>query len=600
MRRPPWGGKARDAVEAFGAEASSREITDWTAVCPDGGTLLKTFICTAALGEAGVWQFGRLFISELGFLFGAGVAWPCQSCETCSSFLRWYDVQDLEQHASGPVDAEVVVSVSEKSGLGVSRLCLKMAQTAVLWLMEIWRFCCSGETMKSGRRSSCGAKLQTCKSRRTFTRAKTVTFTVPGLLDSDDEGGPSPLTRSGSDSCLVAPVHEEEPSYLLGAVVSEPEEEASPRVERSDEGLDDRGKRILAHWPTMQDLLGVRPASEEAAWSALQKLADWESFDMFAIEGVTPKPLAFVGHTVLASLGFLDTLDLPDEQVNSVLSAWESGYRRDVSFHTSLHAANVTQAVHHSLAVEGVGSRLSHNVSLSMLLAAMVHDVGHPGVNNHFLVSNRDPLALQFNDRSVLENLHCSLCFELLEASGVSLFGALGKEAAVSVRKRMTKIVLETDMARHKKGIAEVAALACQEDFSWADPETQSMLSSAIVHCHDVSNPCRPWDSFVKWTNLVMEEFFSQADLERQLGLDFSGGLSRGYAPLDRVLPFNVPQFQLGFARNVVHPMCVVLSAVPGLPLQCQRDHLDANIKRLAEESEQWVARHTPAAVASP
>ena len=40
------------------------------------------------------------------------------------------------------------------------------------------------------------------------------------------------------------------------------------------------------------------------------------------------------------------------------------------------------------------------------LFAAAVHDLGHPGVSSAYLVQSRSPLALMYNDRSVLENHH--------------------------------------------------------------------------------------------------------------------------------------------------------------------------------------------------
>jgi hypothetical protein len=42
----------------------------------------------------------------------------------------------------------------------------------------------------------------------------------------------------------------------------------------------------------------------------------------------------------------------------------------------------------------------------SFLLAAMVHDLGHPGMNNAFLINSSDKIAVRYNDNSILENYH--------------------------------------------------------------------------------------------------------------------------------------------------------------------------------------------------
>ena len=64
-------------------------------------------------------------------------------------------------------------------------------------------------------------------------------------------------------------------------------------------------------------------------------------------------------------------------------------------------------------------SNLIENLSdldnLSIVIAAISHDVGHPGVNNRFLINNREALALTYNDYSVLENMHACVCFEVMK-----------------------------------------------------------------------------------------------------------------------------------------------------------------------------------------
>ena len=42
----------------------------------------------------------------------------------------------------------------------------------------------------------------------------------------------------------------------------------------------------------------------------------------------------------------------------------------------------------------------------SFLIASLIHDFKHFGVNNMFLINSQQKLAIRYNDKSVLENYH--------------------------------------------------------------------------------------------------------------------------------------------------------------------------------------------------
>ena len=58
--------------------------------------------------------------------------------------------------------------------------------------------------------------------------------------------------------------------------------------------------------------------------------------------------------------------------------------------------------------------RLADDADEPTTIAALGHDIGHMGVQNGFLINSNDPLALQYNDKSVLEQMHCSRLFSVL------------------------------------------------------------------------------------------------------------------------------------------------------------------------------------------
>ncbi|KAL7462566.1 hypothetical protein ACHAXS_002947, partial [Conticribra weissflogii] len=54
----------------------------------------------------------------------------------------------------------------------------------------------------------------------------------------------------------------------------------------------------------------------------------------------------------------------------------------------------------------------------SMLLAAVAHDVGHPGMNNIYQVKAKTDLAITYNDTSCLENMHAARTFKIILKPG--------------------------------------------------------------------------------------------------------------------------------------------------------------------------------------
>lgn len=68
----------------------------------------------------------------------------------------------------------------------------------------------------------------------------------------------------------------------------------------------------------------------------------------------------------------------------------------------------------------------SHGLSklecFAIIFASAVHDLGHPGVNNAFLVKTRDKQAVKYNDKSVNENMHASMAFSLIDEDEYNLF----------------------------------------------------------------------------------------------------------------------------------------------------------------------------------
>lgn len=114
-------------------------------------------------------------------------------------------------------------------------------------------------------------------------------------------------------------------------------------------------------------------------------------------------------------------------------------------YHNSIHAVDVVQSSY------VIYKNLQTHVQLlplelfCLLIAAAVHDVEHPGVNNDFMVNTNTPEAIKFNYRSVNENSHASSAFQLLLHENFNALEGLSPADAKKVMQAVADLYLTTD-----------------------------------------------------------------------------------------------------------------------------------------------------------
>lgn len=128
--------------------------------------------------------------------------------------------------------------------------------------------------------------------------------------------------------------------------------------------------------------------------------------------------------------------------------------------------------------------------ALTLLITAIGHDVGHPGVNNGFLVKLNAPLAQLYNDRSVLESFHCAAFSQILRRYWPAVFED-GK-----MRNLMISSILATDMQLHfdymkKLGDVQEKLSVTNSTDGWNGrqlEENRALACSLLIKCADISN----------------------------------------------------------------------------------------------------------------
>lgn len=158
--------------------------------------------------------------------------------------------------------------------------------------------------------------------------------------------------------------------------------------------------------------------------------------------------------------------------------------------------------------------------TLALLVAALGHDVGHPGVTNAFMIKYHTPALLMVNERLVLELYH-TLVFinKILSCYWPSLLAAETTDK-LTVRQMVTQLILATDMAEHFEYIAKLNTLK-HERFDH-DGHKVKLILLLLIKCADILNVTRPLRVSLQWAYVLARETEELALLERKLANDAS------------------------------------------------------------------------------
>lgn len=150
-------------------------------------------------------------------------------------------------------------------------------------------------------------------------------------------------------------------------------------------------------------------------------------------------------------------------------------------------------------------------------VAALSHDAGHFGKNNGFCVAKQHPLAIKASNKAVLERSHIKRTLYALKNADANLLSDYPPAQAAAIRETITETILGTDMAVHNDLLKRFQETK-REDFGL----NSNFLSGFLVHCGDLGNMGLPWDGYMDWARLVLQEFHTQTLSETKNGLPVS------------------------------------------------------------------------------
>ena len=288
-------------------------------------------------------------------------------------------------------------------------------------------------------------------------------------------------------------------------------------------------------------------------------------FDIFELKELIGYKyvLPIMGRVILENLGLLDEEILNTAKLDKFLISVSNQYKQETLYHNALHGSDVTHSVYIFFTHSNAEKIMKSNVLdlLSIIIAALGHDIGHPGLTNTYQINGSTDMAIIYNDISVLENYHASTLFRTIRKTDCNIFEKLTTIDYKIIRKRMISEILATDMANHVKVISLIKSkISINEENKHLNEyklnllsgneqtknEEQQSLLDFMIHLADLAHNTKLFDVSKKWVELLSEEFWRQGDLEKENNLPVSFLCDRN--------DVNIPQSQKGFISGYVIP----------------------------------------------
>eukprot|EP00371_Babesia_bovis_P001931 XP_001610578.1 3'5'-cyclic nucleotide phosphodiesterase [Babesia bovis T2Bo] len=296
-------------------------------------------------------------------------------------------------------------------------------------------------------------------------------------------------------------------------------------------------------------------------------LTDW-NFDVLEYFKKTPAGFMSIGYTLLQK--YQEDYGIDRSVVVNFLYRIENQYR-NVPYHNKMHGAMVAQKVLCLASYTGLLEHLSILDEALLMVAALSHDVGHPGRNNAFFVRTHHPVAQLYNDTSVLENYHAASALRVLCTPGCNLFPDCDYDY---VRSQIIEHILATDTVDQFHMISQFVLSCKRDDFTFEEYNSRILTSKMLMKAADVAAPTMQWANSLEWVSRLLGEFYAQGAEE----VDYCIPIS---ALCDRQHHEQSAKSQAAFLRIVVAPLYEAIASL-GSP------EIDAIMDQLEENAEKW------------
>nr|CEL68761.1 TPA: high-affinity cGMP-specific 3',5'-cyclic phosphodiesterase 9A, putative [Neospora caninum Liverpool] len=291
----------------------------------------------------------------------------------------------------------------------------------------------------------------------------------------------------------------------------------------------------------------VSKAAREGEPLTMHRLLDWD----FHVLTLPPASAVLVTRDLLTQFALKANMDIPGEIIMAFSVAIFKNYRPN-PYHNFYHALNVAQVLCLLLALPDVAVQFTPIDYLVLSVAALGHDLGHPGANNLFMTRFDCWPSRIYQNVSVLENYHAASLFQILRHPGFNVFCSVSATNFAPIRKRIISAILWTDMAKHFDVVAKLQA-KIQGEMVLTEgiivTLTKPYLEGLLLHAADISNPMMDFELCRDWAFRACDEFYQQNKMEEM------GGFPPSMPNFQHFDEYNVAKCQVGFIDAICKPL---------------------------------------------
>ncbi|PRD30905.1 UNVERIFIED_CONTAM: Pde2a [Trichonephila clavipes] len=152
-----------------------------------------------------------------------------------------------------------------------------------------------------------------------------------------------------------------------------------------------------------------------------------------------------------------------------------------------------------------------------------------------------------------MERHHFAQAMAILNTDGCNILENLSRKEYTQCLDCMRDVILATDLAHHLRIVEDIETMA-KDGYDINNSSHHQLLLCLLITCCDLSDQTKDWKSSKKIAELIYNEFFSQGDLEKAMGVHPSEMMDREKAC--------IPELQIGFIKNIVHPAYKILATL--------------------------------------